>query len=158
MFLFFCFFKQKTAYEMRISDWSSDVCSSDLRAQLCRNASHPGQGYRPRNQRSGRRPQAGPARPCQGKITRRLFPYRSAAPITRAPGKVFDAISHLDDRPLVGGRRAYSSGIATAPLRDRGLPLALTPCKAGASPFFILPTDRRRASLRSEEHTSELQS
>src|SRR3546814_1558238 len=31
MFLmFFFFFKQKTAYEMRISDWSSDVCSSDL--------------------------------------------------------------------------------------------------------------------------------
>src|SRR3546814_18932532 len=29
MFVFF-FFKQKTAYEMRISDWSSDVCSSDL--------------------------------------------------------------------------------------------------------------------------------
>src|SRR3546814_7268996 len=26
-------FKQKTAYEMRISDWSSDVCSSDLRAR-----------------------------------------------------------------------------------------------------------------------------
>src|SRR3546814_6067423 len=26
-----CFCKQKTAYEMRISDWSSDVCSSDLR-------------------------------------------------------------------------------------------------------------------------------
>src|SRR3546814_2174183 len=30
------FFKQKTAYEMRISDWSSDVCSSDLARQLCR--------------------------------------------------------------------------------------------------------------------------
>src|SRR3546814_5904703 len=30
---FFCFFKQKTAYEMRISDWSSDVCSSDLARQ-----------------------------------------------------------------------------------------------------------------------------
>src|SRR3546814_1597741 len=29
IYLFF-FFKQKTAYEMRISDWSSDVCSSDL--------------------------------------------------------------------------------------------------------------------------------
>src|SRR3546814_6222930 len=29
MYMFF-FFKQKTAYEMRISDWSSDVCSSDL--------------------------------------------------------------------------------------------------------------------------------
>src|SRR3546814_3051168 len=30
-FYVFFFFKQKTAYEMRISDWSSDVCSSDLR-------------------------------------------------------------------------------------------------------------------------------
>src|SRR3546814_5391920 len=30
LYLFFFFFKQKTAYEMRISDWSSDVCSSDL--------------------------------------------------------------------------------------------------------------------------------
>src|SRR3546814_7519276 len=31
MVIFFFFFKQKTAYEMRISDWSSDVCSSDLK-------------------------------------------------------------------------------------------------------------------------------
>src|SRR3546814_1378863 len=29
-YMYFFFFKQKTAYEMRISDWSSDVCSSDL--------------------------------------------------------------------------------------------------------------------------------
>src|SRR3546814_7053518 len=34
MCFFFFFFKQKTAYEMRISDWSSDVCSSDLHADL----------------------------------------------------------------------------------------------------------------------------
>src|SRR3546814_4400725 len=32
--LFFFFFRQKTAYEMRISDWSSDVCSSDLSCRL----------------------------------------------------------------------------------------------------------------------------
>src|SRR3546814_3836293 len=32
--VFFFFFKQKTAYEMRISDWSSDVCSSDLVVEL----------------------------------------------------------------------------------------------------------------------------
>src|SRR3546814_9016054 len=32
-----CFFKQKTAYEMRISDWSSDVCSSDLAGPDRRN-------------------------------------------------------------------------------------------------------------------------
>src|SRR3546814_4142981 len=34
----FFFFKQKTAYEMRISDWSSDVCSSDLIAHLAAEA------------------------------------------------------------------------------------------------------------------------
>src|SRR3546814_6536860 len=33
------FFKQKTAYEMRISDWSSDVCSSDLAADSASSAS-----------------------------------------------------------------------------------------------------------------------
>src|SRR3546814_4211487 len=32
--VYFFFFKQKTAYEMRMSDWSSDVCSSDLRVDL----------------------------------------------------------------------------------------------------------------------------
>src|SRR3546814_4471486 len=42
MYCYFFFFKQKTAYEMRISDWSSDVCSSDLfvaqqKAQRLRN-------------------------------------------------------------------------------------------------------------------------
>src|SRR3546814_15308321 len=38
--LFFVFFKQKTAYEMRISDWSSDVCSSDRRDCPCRRRGH----------------------------------------------------------------------------------------------------------------------
>src|SRR3546814_13357619 len=33
-FNFFFFFKQKTAYEVRISDWSSDVCSSNLQAAV----------------------------------------------------------------------------------------------------------------------------
>src|SRR3546814_4974616 len=51
---FFFFFKQKTAYEMRISDWSSDVCSSDLPAKRGRAAEtvkplRQGAGYRPRN-------------------------------------------------------------------------------------------------------------
>src|SRR3546814_8438280 len=32
--MFFFLFKQKTAYELRISDWSSDVCSSDLRFEI----------------------------------------------------------------------------------------------------------------------------
>src|SRR3546814_8787255 len=39
----FFFFKQKTAYEMRISDWSSDVCSSDLFLHVITKK---GQGYK----------------------------------------------------------------------------------------------------------------
>src|SRR3546814_9391533 len=38
LFFFIFFFKQKTAYEMRISDWSSDVCSSDLTLENTRRA------------------------------------------------------------------------------------------------------------------------
>src|SRR3546814_2445919 len=38
--ILFFFFKQKTAYEMRISDWSSDVCSSDLRGGACPDKSN----------------------------------------------------------------------------------------------------------------------
>src|SRR3546814_6154101 len=67
--LYFFFFKQKTAYEMRISDWSSDVCSSDLLAggrhrpgqstnRLCARRrwpakTNPGQGWRQQRQPDG---------------------------------------------------------------------------------------------------------
>src|SRR3546814_1941153 len=47
--LYFFFFKQKTAYELRISDWSSDVCSSDLfvhRFQQSHNALFVGTTHR----------------------------------------------------------------------------------------------------------------
>src|SRR3546814_1100791 len=57
----FFFFKQKTAYEMRISDWSSDVCSSDLRLQ-----------HR-RRRRFGREQlqRVGPGRQCRERLRRR---------------------------------------------------------------------------------------
>src|SRR3546814_7268532 len=58
----FFFFKQKTAYEMRISDWSSDVCSSDLvGAGAARGAQRHGPG-----RGAGRRPcgEARRRRPC----------------------------------------------------------------------------------------------
>src|SRR3546814_9959910 len=41
----FFFFKQKTAYEMRISDWSSDVCSSDLAVPVDRGVLVQGVGH-----------------------------------------------------------------------------------------------------------------
>src|SRR3546814_3213195 len=43
--LFFFFFKQKTAYEMRISDWSSDVCSSDLYVAQAKPAAEAVDGF-----------------------------------------------------------------------------------------------------------------
>src|SRR3546814_6226874 len=46
MMLYFFFFKQKTAYEIRSSDWSSDVCSSDL--ALARALWSPGERAAPR--------------------------------------------------------------------------------------------------------------
>src|SRR3546814_14559533 len=46
MYVVFFFFKQKTAYEMRISDWSSDVCSSDLGQHRRRPHHHRGEGLR----------------------------------------------------------------------------------------------------------------
>src|SRR3546814_1215240 len=59
---FFLFFKQKTAYEMRISDWSSDVCSSDL----CSRRTCKVQAGRKRNgrQRQSEQSHGRERRPC----------------------------------------------------------------------------------------------
>src|SRR3546814_12529018 len=52
--VFFFFFKHKTAYEMRISDWSSDVCSSDLGLEeAMRRALEHEAGEPPRGERAG---------------------------------------------------------------------------------------------------------
>src|SRR3546814_4348192 len=63
----FFFFKQKTEYERRISDWSSDVCSSDLRA------------HRP-GTRGGRHPRRRRRRPSSRSLNRRQNPYLSPTP------------------------------------------------------------------------------
>src|SRR3546814_3863716 len=62
---FFFFFKQKTAYEMRISDWSSDVCSSDL-APAPQDASQPD------------------AAPAQPMVEPECDPYRASAALPGA--------------------------------------------------------------------------
>src|SRR3546814_2394076 len=53
----FFFFKQKTAYEMRISDWSSDVCSSDLAdAAISSSGAKPRRRHPPIRITTGQRP------------------------------------------------------------------------------------------------------
>src|SRR3546814_6632143 len=78
----FFFFKQKTAYEMRISDWSSDVCSSDL-------LGHKRIGFIIGN-------------PEQVASLRRLNGYRAA---------MEDAGLEVPDALIVQGRFTYRSGL-----------------------------------------------
>src|SRR3546814_1130821 len=143
----FFFFKQKTAYEMRISDWSSDVCSSDLCHDL----------------------EVRPAEPCLEPVEcRHLLAAGSApggpdveqdhlAPEVAKGERLSAAIREADLRQcarrvmqrhdghafLRCGRRTRSAARkAIDPLADAEL--------------FEQPDDR--AGNRSEEHTSELQS
>src|SRR3546814_5717621 len=108
MIVSFFFFKQKTAYEMRISDWSSDVCSSDLAAEA-------------------------------EALAKRLTLYRLRRPITIEPagGAVHWAVEGAegvpDPRLPELGRRWLGAVGAAA-------------------------DDWAEHRLRSEEHTSELQS
>src|SRR3546814_4510185 len=72
--VFFC--KQKTAYELRSSDWSSDVCSSDLRARPAAGDQH--HARRLRHRRGGglrAAAAAAPARPAHRRAAR--HPLRS---------------------------------------------------------------------------------
>src|SRR3546814_9165385 len=75
----FVFFKQKTAYEVRISDWSSDVCSSDLRGA----ARSPGRSLALEYQRSGA--------DCGGRCLARA--------IDTFEGRVFSARGRVRPRP-----------------------------------------------------------
>src|SRR3546814_2261561 len=110
---FFVFFKQKTAYEMRISDWSSDVCSSDLEPEAPTMATlSPAAMAKPMSSRMVSSP--------EGSGTRLPRPVTSRAGLAGWSG----AVSGLGVR--VGGGRAAAS--------------------------------RAMRIVRSEEHTSELQS
>src|SRR3546814_16434196 len=83
----FFFFKQKTAYEMRISDWSSDVCSSDLDENHPLSGKAAWTGARtedPRERRRQRRQAAASNPVAGGRERERAAPLRSAAAAMRA--------------------------------------------------------------------------
>src|SRR3546814_2440900 len=73
----FFFFKQKTAYEMRISDWSSDVCSSDLSCAVALRRDGPGGRSTP--WREGGLHGAGPGSPRGHESWRLGLPSQAAA-------------------------------------------------------------------------------
>src|SRR3546814_10049330 len=92
MFFVFFFFKQKTAYEMRIIDWSSDVCSSDLAKWSAKSA----------KKRKGEAQRI-------SKPECRLQPY-AAHGCTSAASAWMRRSGHQRDAPRVAVRRASNAG------------------------------------------------
>src|SRR3546814_7438744 len=121
--LFVFFFKQKTAYEMRISDWSSDVCSSDLDRAAVRAAATP-------------EPSPAPIR---------MAANEAAAPIVTRPTAP-SAVPSPSTRPAATPTRTEADSAASA-----------TPSVIGGEDS-ILARIIAGIHVRSEEHTSELQS
>src|SRR3546814_3661437 len=126
IYMFFVFFfKQKTAYEMRISDWSSDVCSSDLEWRRKREIAH-----------------------------RRQFHVAACGPAAAGDdpfGAQMQRIEVGDDRRHVGINTGFD---------DRRRMFEHQPwCAcAGTKTQRRGLAERTPEAIRSEEHTSELQS
>src|SRR3546814_8665770 len=130
------FFKQKTAYEMRISDWSSDVCSSDLQPHARRH-----------------QPGAADAEDASGAAASH---DRGAGSGEGPPGDPGDrradhrpGLQHCPSHLSVKGFRGPFERLR---VRSGGDARALAK-RAGRH-----PPHARRSAARSEEHTSELQS
>src|SRR3546814_17468478 len=115
----FFFFKQKTAYEMRISDWSSDVCSSDLQVVAEADRIHRAVG---RGQRHDHQEAAGGALDAHA-----LLGHRTRQPRLDAA----DAVLHLDLRLADRRSRLAADGDGDAPRRVPGRPEGETPGDAG---------------------------
>src|SRR3546814_2636221 len=92
----FFFFKQKTAYELRISDWSSDVCSSDLSFAPASIASPPEPG-----RSAAMRPAARKERASFGG----LIHHRSGKPAGQVGGVDILHAPQFDGKAKVGQRR-----------------------------------------------------
>src|SRR3546814_1489886 len=105
VYYFFFFFKQKTAYEMRISDWSSDVCSSDLQVEGAAASLD-----------------VGPQR--LGHVGGRAGGY---VPGEALEGQTVDTLHRPGDG--LGGRAAVVGN--AAPDRHAVLPIDLTPARLG---------------------------
>src|SRR3546814_3511930 len=109
-----CFFKQKTAYDMRISDWSSDVCSSDLSSseeiQVPHGAAIGGRDQRGVGAQRGRHGTVALGWPVSATGLEPLAPLLQGRPVhlerDAAPRDVDGdavAVLHQRDRPAGGG-------------------------------------------------------
>src|SRR3546814_4247582 len=153
VFLFF-FFKQKTAYEMRISDWSSDVCSSDLLLDelaqhilvVVHRPPERGQGHVDADQYGGKK----------GDIAR-----QQPEPAVDVAYEGFEEA--VDDVEVGVHGQALCCALSVARVDVGGADEALRPLPRRFHRLLLtglldrIGTILRRHHLRSEEHTSELQ-
>src|SRR3546814_6409016 len=134
------FFKQQTAYEMRISDWSSDVCSSDLRVVPC----------------------------CAGNVPIAARPEKARNLARDGSLRVIFLANRREILPMIGNGARNAVHRPVGDLPGRGRPrrprgLARSPRAGHRRARHRQGTDRRATppsvgALRSEEHKSELQS
>src|SRR3546814_3041422 len=150
------FFKQKTAYEMRISDWSSDVCSSDLarpghlhpRALHHRRGRLPPRGQRRMPPEESRRDGAplprlsGSAR--QHPRDRQALPLLAGGAAPRLPGGTDDGGPHAAGGTgtphLVGAQRRYPDGVTESVRKTLRHELDLIG-QLDYAPFFLTVED-----------------
>src|SRR3546814_7349189 len=129
----FFFFKQKTAYEMRISEWSSDVCSSDLRIM-------------------------GAARSEQRDAAGDRFRRGILADRDHVHARLEIGLAAFEAAPLhIAARAADARGIGRSDLGLR-LEIGKFPDQQAEQKRQQQDRPRQAAAPRSEEHTSELQS
>src|SRR3546814_1467128 len=131
--MFFCC-KQKTAYEMRISDWSSDVCSSDLKAASAKAAS---------------------AKAVGGRV---LIFDTTLRDGEQSPGCSMNLEEKLQVAQILEemGVDIIEAGFPIASKGDFEAVQAVAAKVKAARVAGLAPAPRR--DIRSEEHTSELQS
>src|SRR3546814_2852050 len=135
---FFFFFKHKTAYEMRISDWSSDVCSADL-LLLGANSQ---EGYYPDVLHQQ------PPTPANYRAAlQRLFGAQAPRALALYPGN--------DEATIKRAATALAGDLFIAHSTWRWMDLHR---RSGNAPVYFYRFDQPRPAKRSEEHTSELQS
>src|SRR3546814_10090466 len=127
----FFFFKQKTAYEMRISDWSSDVCSSDLQRGASVRGAGAGAGGAVQLVAAGRRDVQGGA-----------FPFRLGRQARARPSGIGVRLIEADMADRRGGidrlapvqAEACPALLAPPPVKRRLYPFGLHPGPAVRQP------------------------
>src|SRR3546814_10484026 len=138
MYVYIFFFKRKTAYEMRISDWSSDVCSSDLAWLVA--------GLNPFGERS------------------RVDAYAEAG-IEALAMEFMPRITRAQSMDILSSQSklaGYKAVLDAAAAYDRVFPMMMTAAGTVSSArVFVLGVGvaglRGIAPARSEEHSSDLQ-